>query len=385
MPAVAPAPKTAPPPAPTPATAAVKLTLATKAFVEALARVERIVPSRSNHAGATLVAIDLTPGRVALSGTNLDLDVRAELDADVDGSGRYALPALVLAQVARALPDEHVTFEFGNEEVAIRSGTFDTKLRLVNADDAPRIAFPTRWDGELDGAALKRTLEHARYAAAVADYQAVFRAVRLELHPNHTRAIATDGFRLASHQSDAHSGLDTDLLVPARSVDELLKLLSDGPAKIALEGAQLTVASGPYTLNLKLMEGAFPDYQRVIPSTFALEIAVDALALAHAVARVAVMTDKAGNHRVDLTVAHGTLTITSEGAFGRAQEELAVQQQQGAQDSIGIAYNASFLSDAVAPIDGLVRLRFSGTTSPTVIDAPNHPAYLAMVVPLRTG
>jgi DNA polymerase-3 subunit beta len=385
MPAVAPAPKTAPPAAVVaPAAAATKLTLATKALVEALARVERIIPKSSSHAGATLIAIDLAPGSVELGGTNLDLDVRARLDADVTGSGRYAMPAQVLAQVARALPGDDVTFEFGPEEVAVASGSFDTKIRLVAAENAPTLRFPTAFDGEIDGAALARALEHARYAAAVADYQAVFRAVRLELHPQRTRAIATDGFRLASHQSDADSGLDADLLIPARSVDELLKLLADGPAKLAISGAQLTVATGPYTLNLKLMEGAFPDYERVIPKAFPVEVAVDASALAQAVGRVAVMADKAGNHRVDLVVMDGRLQITSEGAFGRAEEELEVEQQ-GSDSRIALAYNARFLSEALAPIAGRVRLRFSGVTSPTVVDAPADPAYLAMVVPLRTG
>ena len=361
-----------------------KLTLATKALVDALARVERIIPSRSNHAGATLIAIDLAPGSATFSGTNLDLDVRAQIAADVSDTGRYAMPAQVLAQIARALPGEDVTFDFGPEEVGIASGSFDTKIRLVAAENAPTLTFPTAFGGELDGAALARALEHAHYAAAAADYQAVFRAVRLELHPQRTRAIATDGFRLASHLSDDHSGLDADVLIPARSVDELLKLLTDGPAKLALSSSQLTAASGPYTLNLKLMEGTFPEYERVFPTSFPVEVTVDASALAQAVGRVAVMADKAGNHRVDLVVMDGRLQITSEGAFGRAEEELAVEQQ-GSDTRIALAYNARYLSEAVAPIDGLVRLRFSGTTSPTVIDTLTNTAYLAMVVPLRTG
>ena len=361
-----------------------KVHLPTKTLSEALSHVERVIPARSSNPGLSLLRLAATAGQLVLSGSNLDMDVRAVIDADVRGEGEVAVPAAVLGQVVRALPGDTVELDFGEAELEVTSATFATKLQLVPAENAPVLAFVDAFDGEIEGLDLARALDHVRYAAAVADYQAVFRGVRLELHDERTRAVATDGFRLASYHAVSSTGLDADLLIPARSVDELVKLLGPGPARLALTGNQLTIANGAYTVNAKLMEGTFPDYQRVIPAQFPVKVTLPAAALADAVARVAVMADKSANHRVDLFIKDGILQITAEGSYGRAQEAIEVLQE-GTESEIALAYNAKYLADAVGPIDGDLQLQFSGTTTPSVATDLSDPAYLAMVVPLRTG
>jgi DNA polymerase III subunit beta len=358
--------------------------IATKALTEALSHVERIVPNRSSNPGLSLLRIDLAEGEIVLSGSNLDLDIRARVGADVTGTGRVAVPASVVSQVVRALPHDAVDLRFDDTELEITSGSFATKLQLVAAGNAPSLTFPETFSGELEALALASALEHVRYAAAVADYQAVFRGVRLELHDGRTRAVATDGFRLASYHTATSSGLDADLLVPARSVDELIKVLDTGSASLALSPGQLTVHTGPYTVNVKLMEGTFPDYERVIPKAFPVSVTLRAQALADAVNRVAVMADKSANHRVDMYVKDGSLQITAEGSYGRAHEAIEVSQE-GTDSEISLAYNAKYLVDAVGQVPGLIRLQFSGPTTPSVVTDIDDPAYLAMVVPLRTG
>ena len=132
------------------------------------------------------------------------------------------------------------------------------------------------------------------------------------------------------------------------------------------------------------MEGSFPDYHRVIPKSFPISIGVEAQAVADAVARVAVMADKTANNRVDLFVKEGSLRITAEGSYGRAQEALEVSQE-GSDPEIALAYNAKYLADALAPLAGKLQLRFSGTTTPSLVTSQDDPNYLAMIVPLRTG
>lgn len=358
--------------------------IATKTLNETLGHVERIIPTRSSNPGLSLLRLQGRQDQLVLSGSNLDLDIRAVVDADVRGEGEIAVPAAVLGQVVRAAPAESIELDVGEAELAVASGSFATTLQLIAAENAPRLEFPETFEGEIEGLDLAKALDHVRYAAAVADYQAVFRGVRLELHDERTRAVATDGFRLASYLAVSSTGLDADLLIPVRSVEELVKLLSAGPARLALQGGQLTVASGRYTVNAKLMEGTFPDYERVIPAQFPVKVTLPAAVLADAVARVAVMADKSANHRVDLFIKDGVLQITAEGSYGRAQEAIDVLQE-GSESEIALAYNAKYLVDAVGPIAGDMQLEFSGATTPSVATDLGDPAYLAMVVPLRTG
>jgi DNA polymerase-3 subunit beta len=361
-----------------------KAIIATKTLTDALAHVERVIPNRSSNPGLSLLKVDLEVGRLTFSGSNMDIDVRAVTAADVNGGAQIALPAAVFAQVARNLPGESVELLFLEQELEITSSSFTTRLQLVPPESAPELVFRDDFNAEVDGALLARALEHVRYAAAVADYQAVFRGVKFELRDGHLRTVATDGFRLASYTLDVTTGIDADFILPGRSIDELIKVLSPGQARLALDEGQLTVASGGVTLNLKRLEGNFPDYERVIPNAFPVNVTLAAERFAEAVNRVSLMADKSANHRVDVFIKDGVMRITAEGSFGRAQEALDVIQE-GPEEEIALAYNAKYLTDAVNPAVGELQLRCSGATSPSVVRDLGDPAYLAMVVPLRTG
>lgn len=361
-----------------------KVHIPTKILAETLGHVDRVIPARSVNPGLNLVRIDLEEGLLTFSGSNMDIDVRSVVGADVEGTGSVALPASVFSQVVRALPADMVDLAFGDNELEVRSGNFSTRLQLVAPESALNLSFSEALAGEVDGSALANALEHVRYAAAVADYQAVYRGVKLELHDDHLRAVASDGFRLASYHLPQSTGLDADFIIPARSVDELVRTLQSGPAWLGLDDAQLTVRSGGTTLNLKRMEGSFPDYNRVIPKSFPVSVTLPAQDLAEAVARVAVMADKSANHRVDLFIKDGTMQITAEGSFGQARESMAVMQE-GSEDEIALAYNAKYLTDAVSRVSGELQIRLSGATTPSVLHDLADPAYLALIVPLRTN
>jgi DNA polymerase-3 subunit beta len=355
-----------------------------KSLTDTLARVERIIPNRSSNPGLSLLRIDVQDDALVLSGSNMDVDIRAKVPADARGSGGYAVTGHVFGQVVRALPGDDVAMEFTETEIQITSGTFTTKLQLASTAAAAALTFPSNHSGKIDATHLGRALSAVRYAAAVADFQAVFRGVKLELRPTQTRAVATDGFRLAYYHLEVGTGLEGDFIVPAHSVEELLRVLGDGAVELSLDESQLSVQHDGYALNLKLMDGVFPDYERVIPTNFPVSITLPATQLAEAVARVALMADKSANNRVDLFVKGGQLQINAEGGFGRSQEALEVLQE-GSDSEIQLAYNSKYLIDALAPAAGDVRLRFSGSnSSPSVVNDLGDPGYLAMVVPLRT-
>jgi DNA polymerase III subunit beta len=361
-----------------------RVRIPTKVLAETLSHVERVIPARSSNPGLSLLRIEIDEGRLVFSGSNLDVDVRAVAAADVHGSGEIALPAAVFAQVIRGVPADVVELDVGEAELEVTSGSYSTRLQLVTAESAPLLHFVDDHPGELDGDLLARALSHVRYAAAVADYQAVFRGVKFELRDGHFRVVATDGFRLASYTVDVSTGIEAEFILPAKSVDDLVKTLVSGPAALALDAGQLSLASGSTTLNLKRMDGNFPDYQRVIPSNFPVRVELDPTALVEAVNRVAVMADKSANHRVDLFIKDGVVRITSEGSYGRAQEALPVRQE-GGEAEIALAYNAKYFTDALSPVVGELQLSLSGATTPSVIRDLGDPAYLAMVVPLRTS
>ena len=361
-----------------------KVHVAKNQLADVLGHVERIVPARSSNPGLSLVRIELAENALIFSGSNMDMDIETRVTADVVGEGQVAVPAQVFGQVVRALPGDQVELSLDEKEMEIVSGSYSTKLQLVEASQAPSISFTDEFGGELDAGELAAALSHVRYAAATADYQAIFRGVKLELADGRTRAVASDGFRLAYYHLTSSSGLSANLVLPARSVEELVRILDEGQARLAVGEGQLMLATPDTRLNVKLMEGSFPDYERVIPSSFPLSVTTEAKSLSETVARVALMADRTTNNRVDMFVKDGTMQITAEGAFGRAQEAVSVMQE-GSDPEIAVAFNAKYLVDAVSPLSGQVCISLSRETAPSVMVDPENPGYLAMVVPLRTG
>ena len=340
-----------------------------KSLAEGLTHIERIIPTRSSNPGLSLVRIELGESGLICSGSNLDIDIEATIPAEVTGIGEIALPVQVFGQIVRALPGDQVSLQFTERELAIESGSYATKLQLSELA-APRVIFPARYGGELRGSDLAAALAKVRYAVAIAEYQAVFRGVKLEFGQasprGGTRAVASDGFRLAYYHLAEATGLTGAVVLASRSVDELIKLLGEDEVKLELTDTQLSVSTGRFRLNLKLMEGSFPDYQRVIPSQFDLHLTLDAKGLAEAVSRVALLADKTANNRVDFFINQGHLQITAEGTYGRSQETLAVVHE-GPELQMALAYNAKYLVDALQPIQGKARLSLSGRTSPSAV------------------
>jgi DNA polymerase-3 subunit beta len=361
-----------------------KVHVAKNQLADVLGHVERIVPARSSNPGLSLVRLQLADNALIFSGSNMDIDIEARVTADVEGGGDVAVPAQVFGQVVRALPGDQVELSIDEKEMEIVSGSYSTRLQLVDAAQAPSLEFTAEYSGELAAEELASLLADVRYAAATADYQAIFRGVKLELGDGRTRAVASDGFRLAYYHSSSNSGLNANLVLPARSVEELVRILDAGRVKLAVGEGQLSLATDSVRLNLKLMEGSFPDYERVIPSSFPVSVTADTRQLADAVSRVALMADRTTNNRVDMFVKDGVMQITAEGAFGRSQEAVPVMQE-GSEPEIAVAFNAKYLVDALSPLAGKICISLSRETAPSVMVDPAHPGYLAMVVPLRTG
>ncbi len=355
-----------------------------KMLANILSHLERVIPSKTNSSGLNLLSIKFGEGNLTLTGSNLDIDIQASVNAEVQDSGLIILPAQVFGQVVRSLPGESVELSVEDNELNVTSSNYTTKLQLSNTEDNAEINFPQSYKGSVEGKMFAKALSQVRYAAAVADYQAIFRGVKLELGDAKTRTIATDGFRLAYYNIDEPTGLQGDIVIPARSVEELTRVLGEEEVLLELSDSQLSVQTGYYTLNIKLMEGQFPDYEKVIPSKFLVSITLDSKTFLETVSRVAVMADKTTNNRIDMLVKDGSIQINAEGSYGRSQEILEVSQE-GTEPQIALAYNSKYLEDALKSVEGEVRFSFSGTTSPSLLSTSRDPNYLAMIVPLRTG
>ncbi len=353
-----------------------------RTFADALTVLERIIPTRASNPVLTHLRLEAGDAGLRLQGSNGEIDLELAVPAEVEGEAVRLVPGQLLGQVVRNLPGELVELGLEGELLFLESGNFSTRLATAVAEDFPPLNFEASAVASLPARELARALARVRYAASGEDYRAIFRGVQLEVHPGRLRTVASDGFRLALY--DLELGLEGErrFVVPARSVDEIVRVLErvEGDVTLGVEGGHLTLGAEGFRMAAALMEGEFPDYERVVPAEFALEADLPAAALKDSLKRVKVLADR-NNHRVDLVFSEGRLEVVAEGDYGRGVEALEVEAR--GETEMALAYNAEYLLDALGPVSGTARLRFSGAASPSVVQDAEDAGYLAVVVPLR--
>ncbi|GAA5533815.1 DNA polymerase III subunit beta [Deinococcus aluminii] len=363
-----------------PLTPALTAHVTRKALKDALSVLERVIPARSSNPVLTSLKVACAPDGLTLIGTNLDLDLAYHLPAQVDHPQDFSVPAHLFGQVVRNLDGELVTLTLTGTQLSVQAGGSHFELQTGDLGVFPPLAFPEGADVTLDAAELARALTSVRHAASHENFQAVFRGIKLEHHAGFARLVASDGYRVALREFPT-TGMGRNLILPARHADDLVRVLKSGPARFSYGEGQLSVASGPVRLNLKLLEGEYPDYERVMPKTMQVQFTANAADLREAVSRVAVLSDKKANHRVDWLVAEGKLHMCAEGEYGRAQDTLEVVQA-GTVPALNVAVNARHLLDALTPIEGDVEVRLGGPTTPILLRTEAS-RYTALLVLLR--
>lgn len=344
----------------------------TRQLKDALGILNSSIPSRAGNHDFTLVRLDASRDSLRLSGGGYDTFLSIDLSVDGDEEGAHYYPAAQLKAIIDHAPNELTELRFEESQLAVSSGGFKTHLQESKSEHE-RTPESVDFVGTLDGARLADALSKVSYACAVAEYQAVFRNVLVK----NGSVVATDGFRLAKYRLPS----ELDALLPRASADLLAKIAQD-TVEYGVVGTQLVVRTGNIHAEFALAEGTFPDYERVIPSSFVGSVTVGAAELRDALERVSVMADKTANSRVDLSAEGIGLRVSAEGSYGEAVEVVAASVEG---DVPPLAFNVRYLVEALKPVDGNVTLRVSGTHTPTVIEPEAEPAYMAMAVPLRTG
>lgn len=360
-----------------------------------LAVLERTIPKNHYNPLLTYLAMELHPDGLAFigSGGDVDLEVRFTLPTG-EKPRRLLVPAQPFFQLVRNLPEDQVRLDFG-EELSLSSGSFNTRLSLASDEGYPDLYFPSPdpepsdiypLQTQLPPEELVEALTHARYAASNEEYRAIFQGVQLEFSEGGLRSIASDGYRLALYDLPTSQPFTRKAVIPATSVDEIVKVLkgtSTDRVLIALGQGVLGLAAkhegGAVRMAVRLMKGEFPDYDRVIPKNFPSRVVFHAGSFLKALQRVSVLSDRL-NHRVDLVIEADRIILSAEGDYGKGEEEISAELYG---EPLALMYNSRHLRDALAFIPEEAQLLLSGVNTPTLVMRNPEDRYQAVVVPLR--
>ncbi len=370
-----------------------KLTIERADLLKALNHVQSVVERRNTIPILANVLLEAENDRLRLTATDMDLAIVESVAAQVAVGGAITTPAHTLYDIVRKLPDGaqvELASEDGGGHLNLRASRSIFKLATLPRDD-----FPAMSEGQLTHSfsmpadTLRLLIDRTRFAISTEETRYYLNGIYLHAAEVDAvkvlRAVATDGHRLARIECPLPEGADgmPGVIVPRKTVTELRKMADDysGDVELALSEGKIRFSFNDVVVTSKLIDGTFPDYERVIPSANDKVMEVQCRDFAAAVDRVAtISTEK--SRAVKLALAGTSLTLSaSSPEHGTATEEVSIGYQD---DGLEIGFNSRYLLDIAHQIEGdSARFVMADAASPTIIQDTADTSALYVLMPMR--
>ncbi|HRL94841.1 MAG TPA: DNA polymerase III subunit beta [Pseudomonas sp.] len=363
-------------------------TIQREALLKPLQLVAGVVERRQTLPVLSNVLLVVEGQQLSLTGTDLEVELvgRVTLE-DAAEPGEITVPARKLMDICKSLPnDAMIDIRVDEQKLIVKAGRSRFTLSTLPAND-----FPSVEDGQgsltftLVQSKLRRLIERTSFAMAQQDVRYYLNGMLLEVSSNVLRAVATDGHRLAMcsmeagiEQADKHQ-----VIVPRKGILELARLLTeqDGIVSIVLGQHHIRATTGEFTFTSKLVDGKFPDYERVLPRGGDKLVLADRQGLREAFSRTAILSNE--KYRgIRLQLASGLLKIQANNPEQEeAEEEVAVDYNGG---SLEIGFNVSYLLDVLGVMTTeQVRLILSDSNSSALVQEAGNDDSAYVVMPMR--
>jgi len=362
-----------------------KVSCSREELTQKLAIVSRGVSTRTAVQILGGILLKAEAGQLSLAATDMELSLRASLEASVEGEGAVVVPGRLLVELARLLPDAEVSIEQRADEgvIHVSSGSFESRLNTYTAEDFPRLPDAEGLERHaVDRDALLETIARVGRSASRDESRPVLTGILVRFEPGKLVMAATDSYRLSVKETVLEGTIpELEAIVPARALTELARI-GQGADRIELGVQENQVVFGVdgVWLTTRRIDGQFPNYRQLIPESFEHEVAMDTREVLDVVRRIAVMAQR--NSPLRLRFAEGELTVSARTQdVGEAEESLPVSFNG---EPLEIGFNAEFLRDGIESVTGdAVRFRLISPLRPCVLQAEGSDDFLYLIMPIR--
>jgi DNA polymerase-3 subunit beta len=332
------------------------------------------------------VLISATKDGLSVTASDLEVELVARAQTEVEEGGEITVPGRKILDILRALPEgSRIIVSTDREKLVVRSGKSRFSLSTLPAREFPLVEdIQVQRQFAVAQKSLRGLIDRTGFAMAQQDVRYYLNGLLFEMADSRLRAVATDGHRLALCDAiDGSFGASHQVIVPRKGVLELQRLLedSDVPANVEVGTNHLRVDLPSLRFTSKLIDGRFPDYERVLPKEGDKELIADRLLLREALGRASILSNE--KYRgIRLSLSKGVLKIQAHNPEQEeAEEELEVNYQGG---ELEIGFNVTYLLDALAAVQGdSARVALSDANSSCLISAPGNSEARYVVMPMR--
>ena len=362
-----------------------KFNAAREALLKPLQAVIGVVERRQTMPILSNVLLVARDGQLSVSATDLEVELVAQADVDTESGGEVTVSGRKLLDICKALPEgTEVSISVSGEKLSVRGGRSKFNLATLPAAEFPIVEdIKAGQSITVSQEALGRLIEKTHFSMAQQDVRYYLNGMLLETGGGQLRAVATDGHRLALSQADVEGNVDEQqVIVPRKGVLELQRLMSgEGDLNIELGANHIRIQLDGIRFTSKLIDGRFPEYERVIPKESSNELLADRGAFRGALQRTAILSNE--KYRgIRLVIRDSGVVLQAHNPEQEeAEEELEVEY--GGED-IEIGFNVNYLLDALGAVDGdEVTLSVQDSNSSCLIRQPGKDDCTFVVMPMR--
>ncbi len=370
-----------------------KFSIERSVLLKAVSQAQSVVERRNTIPILSNVLIDASEGNVSFRATDLDIEVVYRTGAQIEQTGSTTVAAVTLHEIVKKLPDGSlvdITEDAAAQRISLKAGRSQFTLATLPREDFPIMAS-SEYTANFSCKAplIRRLFDKSKFAISTEETRYYLNGVYMHIAQNDDgstlRCVATDGHRLARVDAAMPDGADgmPGVIVPRKTVGELRKLLDDDDMTIAISVSETKVrfSTPDITLISKVIDGTFPDYSRVIPTSNTRKLEVDAAEFAQAVDRVAtISSERSRAVKMQLTEDRLVLSVNAPDA-GAAEEELVVAYGD---DTLEIGFNAKYLLEITSQVDREnATFFFNSSGDPTLMREGNDTSAIYVVMPMR--
>jgi len=364
-----------------------KLTILRETLLKPLQAVSGVVERRQTLPILANILLRAENKQLTLTGTDLEVELIAKATLDSDDTGECTLPARKFMDICRSLPDEtEIKLNLSGDRATLQAGKSRFTLATLPIEDFPVIEeIAASWEFTVSQKSLKRLIEKTNFAMAQQDVRYYLNGLMIELSQGNLRAVATDGHRLAicSVPAEVDVSETQQIVVPRKGVMELARLLEDSEDTVHVQVGtnHIKVNLPDISFTSKLIDGRFPDYERVVPKGGDKLVSADKETLRKALIRTSILSNE--KYRgIRFQIESDRLQIQAHNPEQEEAEEEIPIEYKG--ESIEIGFNANYIQDALAALEpSQVTITLSDANSSCLITADGDDDCSYVVMPMR--
>jgi DNA polymerase-3 subunit beta len=363
-----------------------KIELPKDQLLEAIGAVERVAGKTMALPVLQCIVLEARKEGVVCRATNLEIGIERTLAAKIHTEGVIAIPASVLSStIAHLRGTTPVVINATDTTATITADGSTAKIRLIPVDEFPPIPHVTEVSVMVPGAAMAACIRSVAYCASVSTIKPELGSVYVAQREGSLIAAATDSFRLAESQLPFSGETFTPVLIPARSVAEIARVLDaagNNQVELLLSPHQMAVHSGPTYLSCRLIEGSFPEYRKIIPSTFTTQVVTVKSDLLHAFRKAGVFADKFNQITITTDPKAGQIALHTQNPDVGEVTDVVPAEVTG--DALTLSFNLRYIVDAFQSLTSdSISMSFSGSGKPMVLRGVSEPHFVYLVMPMN--